>query len=342
MTDGGSARANAASGVLRQTGSLPSRSQAGAVGVLAVAAEQLVAPLAGEDDLDVAGRLLRNEIDGHDRRVADRRIEVVDDLFVAVGEVLQRAGQLDVVDVEMRGDGGGVLQFGVARHVEADGERLDARRQLGGDRRDDRRVDAAGKEAAQRHVREHMRRDRVLDRLAQPQLLFGVGALRRCEHRTVVGVDFGMFAVAEHIAALGQDADVAGERVRLRDVLEGQVVLQERGVDLEAVVARIEEIGLHFAGEDIAVRRFAVVERLDAEGVASGHQDAGFAVVEQEGEHPAQAVDERRAVGGVERDDRLDLRAGAEDGPAGNQLVAQLEVVVDLAVVDGEIAAVFS
>ena len=31
LTDGGSARANAASGVLRQTGSLPSRSQAGAV-----------------------------------------------------------------------------------------------------------------------------------------------------------------------------------------------------------------------------------------------------------------------------------------------------------------------
>ena len=48
------------------------------------------------------------------------------------------------------------------------------------------------------------------------------------------------------------------------------------------------------------------------------------------------------AVGGVERDDRLDLRAGAEDGPAGNQFVAQFEVVVDLAVVDGEIAAVFA
>ena len=117
-------------------------------------------------------------------------------------------------------------------------------------------------------------------------------------------------------------------------------MLQKRRVDLEAVVARVEQKRFHLAGEDMAVGRFTVVQRLDAEGVAPGHQDAGFVVVNQKGEHPAQAVDEGGAVVFVERDKRFDFRAGAERDPARNQLFAQLEVVVHLAVVDGEVAPV--
>ena len=74
-------------------------------------------------------------------------------------------------------------------------------------------------------------------------------------------------------------------------------------------------------------------QRLDAERVTGAEQFAGHGVPQREGEHAAQPLQHVGAPVVVAGDDGLAVAVGGEDGTVpGAQFVAQLEVVVDLAV----------
>src|SRR5262249_27899474 len=80
--------------------------------------------------------------------------------------------------------------------------------------------------------------------------------------------------------------------------------------------------------------RVMVVEGLLAGAVAGEEQLLTATIEDREGEHPVQAVEARRAPLLVRVDDHLGVRAGAEVVAAVLELVAELDVVVDLAVRD--------
>ena len=84
----------------------------------------------------------------------------------------------------------------------------------------------------------------------------------------------------------------------------------------------------------------AVVERLDPVAVAREHEATARRVPDRDREHPAQPLGEAGAVLLVEMDERLGVGVGAERVPGARELVAQLGVVVDLAVLDDDDAAV--
>ena len=85
----------------------------------------------------------------------------------------------------------------------------------------------------------------------------------------------------------------------------------------------------------------AVVERLDPEAVAREHEPAAVGVPHRDREHPAQPLGEARAVLLVEVDEHLGVGVRGAEAVAGRlELRAQLGVVVDLAVLDDDDAAV--
>ena len=97
---------------------------------------------------------------------------------------------------------------------------------------------------------------------------------------------------------------------------------------------------LDLGGEGEAVRGVGAVERLDAHAVARQHEAAVGAVPERDREHPAQVAHEVGAVLLVEVHDRLRVALGRERVAARGQVAPQLGEVEDLAVEDGEDAAV--
>ena len=123
--------------------------------VAVVAAEHLVAAVAGEGHRHFAARHLREVHRGDGRAVGERLVVVPDQL----GQNRQGV-RLDDLLVVPRAEEGGRLA-GVGRLVElldgkADRERVDRLgRQLLHQARDDRRIDAAGEKRAQRHVAPH-------------------------------------------------------------------------------------------------------------------------------------------------------------------------------------------
>lgn len=74
-------------------------------------------------------------------------------------------------------------------------------------------------------------------------------------------------------------------------------------------------------------------QRLDAERVTCAEQFTGLGIPQREREHAAQPPDDVGAPVVVAGDDRLAVAVGGEGGAVpGGELLAQLEVVVDLAV----------
>src|SRR5207247_10401718 len=80
-----------------------------------------------------------------------------------------------------------------------------------------------------------------------------------------------------------------------------------------------------------------VVERLDAEAVARAEKTALRLIPDREGEHAAELVDTRRSPLAVRAEDDLRVRRRPKLTLA--DLSAELEVVVDLAVVGDPVAA---
>ena len=129
-------------------------------------------------------------------------------------------------------------------------------------------------------------------------------------------------------------ADVAEDRVRRRDRVEGEERLERVEVDLAAR----ERTELRRERELAGV--VAVVERLDPVAVAREHEPARPGVPDRDGEHAAQAARELRPVLLVEVHEHLRVGMGAERVPLALELAPQLGVVVDLAVLDDDAGAV--
>ena len=141
--------------------------------MLAVAAEQLVGAHAGQDHLDAAlagGLAHEQRVDRG--RVAYRLVEHVDHARQQADDV-RRDLDLVQVDAEPRRDlprVDGVVGHGLQPLVfgpEGDGVGVDPLACLVRQHGDDARVQAAGQEARHRHVRDEVRRDRLLDHRAQ-------------------------------------------------------------------------------------------------------------------------------------------------------------------------------
>ena len=130
----------------------------------------------------------------------------------------------------------------------------------------------------------------------------------------------------------GQDALDAGEDgPHAGGELELEELVACFASDATADEVAVEE-GARLGGEGETLRQLGDVERLDAECVAGqGHRTRG-AVVDRDGEHPAEMLGVGSASGEPEVQRCFAVAAGGEAG--GGQARPQLQVVVDLAVGD--------
>ena len=178
-----------------------------------------------------------------------------------------------------------------------------------------------------------------LDRVAEPRAelldelgLVAVAHLGWPGPREALDRD-GAVLPDEHVPGR-QLADVAEDRVRRGDRVEREERLERVGVDLAA------RQGAQLGREAQLAADVAVVERLDPVAVAREDEAAARRVPDRDGEHPAQPLGEAGAVLLVEMDERLGVGVGAEGVAGARELVAQLGVVVDLAVLDDDDGAV--
>jgi hypothetical protein len=115
------------------------------------------------------------------------------------------------------------------------------------------------------------------------------------------------------------------------DIAEGEVLINGGGIEARPKI-RITEKRAKFRGEEKFSPMVGVVERFDAQGIASEDESFFAGVPDGEGEH---AVESRETVGpvfspGLEEDFRIGL--GAESGPAGFEIAAEFDVVIDLSI----------
>src|SRR5688572_25067733 len=229
--------------------------------------------------------------------------------------------------------------------VEADRERGDARAGRGGRGDDDARVDAAREKEPERHVRNHLLRDRRADQRAQ--LL-----ARSLDRRSSRLSGYGQAPVA---AWGGQCAGIGrvDELVRRRELVAALVQRLRRGhvpvaqevvagaaVDLElrGLQSRLDGLELRREGESSSV--VVIIEGLDAWAVAVEAKLSLARVPDDDREHAVDPLDE---VGApfeirVQRDFRIRVRQKYMTEL--KQGALELAVTVDLAVEDDPARAV--
>ncbi len=236
------------------------------------------------------------------------------------------------------GDQARAVELVEARLLEADREGLHPRPFLArGERRQPGRVDAAGEQHPDRDVGDQVGADRVAQRLAQlpreavDRAAPGFGGGDRARAR--VALPAHLSAAPGEQRARGQLARLGEDRQRRRDRVEGEIGGDGPGVDL-AREAGLLQHRLQLGGEGERPVRDAVVEGLDPEAVAGEQQAPLPGVPERDREHAPQPLEEAVAVLLVEMDEDLGVAVGGEPVPEPLQLLAQLAVVVDLAVLD--------
>ena len=101
------------------------------------------------------------------------------------------------------------------------------------------------------------------------------------------------------------------------------------------------EDGLRLGREEEPIAILAVIQRLLADAIARQHQPTPRRIPDGNGKHPAHLLESSLAEFRVERGNHLGVGRGREPAATAPQLVAQLHVVVDLAVLHhGDAAAV--
>jgi hypothetical protein len=247
----------------------------------------------------------------------------------------------------MEGEAKDPAGLGGARHLAFLVPRLEAHGVAGqvvtlflGQGRNQRGIDPAGEQQPDRDVGQKL----ALDPLAE-QVVIGLDrildrALEALDHRLdVAGEAMRHGLEVDHQEmARRQAMDPLPEGVRRGHEAERQEGLEGVRVDAEArLVLPLE--GPDLGGEDqAAIRHDAVIDRLDAEGVAGEIELARLEIDRGEGEHAVQAGDGRRhAVGGEAFHQRLGIGMAA---PVDLELTAEVQVIVDLAVIGHPPAAV--
>src|SRR5262245_57648564 len=228
--------------------------------------------------------------------------------------------------------------------LEADREGADPIAALGsGERRQSRRVDPAGEPHADRDIGDQACPDRV----PQPAAELRRERLLRLRPHLFRG-DGGRAGVAAqlHLAVLGDERVAGGQLARLIEDrqrggyrVEGEEGLKRGGVDLPGE-AGLADQRLELGGKGELATGDAVVEGLDAEPVAREDQAAVASVPDRDREHPAQRVHEAGAPVLIEVDEDLGAAVGGGCVSPPAELLPELAVVVDLAVLDHLDAAV--
>ena len=124
--------------------------------------------------------------------------------------------------------------------------------------------------------------------------------------------------------------DPCEHRLFAHGELEGQILGKGTRVGLDVLQERDERLGFRGEVEDAVHDR--VVERLDPEPVARGEQPALVLIPDREGEHAAQMIDGIQIVPVVGGQDGLGIRV-APELPVRTQRLAQLDIIVDLAII---------
>ena len=210
-------------------------------GIPVITGEHLVGALAGLHDLDVFGHFLGQQIEG-DAVVADHRLAHGADRTVEGGQHAVGAdADLMVVGAESLGDEVGVFELvalDASDGFEADGERgQPVLAGLGEEPDDQAGVDAAGEQAAHRHVGDEASFDREAQRGQNRVLPIAFGPV--CPFVATAEVGRPVGRGGGRTVGLDRDerrgrylAHPAQDRVRRRHHgMEGEVVVQRDGVD---------------------------------------------------------------------------------------------------------------
>ena len=112
----------------------------------------------------------------------------------------------------------------------------------------------------------------------------------------------------------------------------GEVFFQRERVDVSRATRVLEQRG-EFAGEAEGVAFMKIIERLFAEAVAAAEEASAFAIVDDEGPHAVEALDEIVAplAVGVEQDFGVGM-VGRELAAEPHEFGAEFGVVVDFAI----------
>ena len=236
------------------------------------------------------------------------------------------------------------LQLVEGALLEPDRERAHAVRALARRERGERRgVDAARQHHADRDVRDEVRAHGVAQALAQleRQLLLALGALvaGRDRARARVAAQPRLAPLDDQQVAGRQLARLAEDRQRRGDRVEGEVGLERVDVDVARHLGLAQQ-RLQLGGERQHPVLDPVVERLDPEAVAREHQPLLELVPQRDREHPAQVLDEGGPALLVEMHEHLGVAVRPELVAGVLQPLAQVAVVVDLAVLHDLDAAV--
>ncbi|ARF89170.1 uncharacterized protein BCN122_II2427 [Burkholderia cenocepacia] len=264
-----------------------------------VAAEQLVAAVAGQAYLHVPARQFGDEKGRDLRRIGERLVVDRRQLRHDAERMVGGHVKLGMARAEMARDGLRITGFVVAGLVEADRKRVDRRRRLRLHQRDDRRrIDAARQERAERHVGLHLPRDGLAQDRVELADGFVGGAFERLRAARLDRLfERPVRAQARRVARMfeldvragRQLADAAIDRVRRGHARLAQVQAQRVAVD-RAVEARVAAQCLQLGREHQRVADPAVVERLLADPVACERQHPRRAIPQREREHAGRAA----------------------------------------------------
>ena len=304
--------------------------------VLPVAAQELVGPLAGERDRDVARSELRQREEAERREVREGLVHEPGELLEVDRLLRERQLELVVLRPEVVGDEAGVGELVPLTGLgEADGERLHRLGHVTRHEPDDHaRVDATAQHRAERDVA-HQPQPHGLVELGE-QALGGLLEAHRDGRRHGVGpvrLRARSAAVDDQPVAGQQLADARERRHRARHEPEAE----ERVDRLVVEVVRHEaarEDALQLGREDQEIAGFRVVERLDAEAVARDHRPPFAPVPDGRAELAAQVLRIPGAVLLVEVRQDLRVAAARERVTASLEAGADVLVVVELAVLD--------
>ena len=196
------------------------------------------------------------------------------------------------------------------------------------------RVEPAAQEGAHLNVAHHVQAQRLDDLLVElvDQLRLAHGCMFGFEREVPIRAHLRGAALLENEQmSRRQLHDVAEHRERRRNEAQREILIQCR--EIQPAKARIErEQRLDFRAEREALRLRDVEERLLTKVIARCEQPLLARIPECESEHAAQVLEQTIAVRFVQADDHFAIAHRHESMAVRLELLAQLQVVVDLAV----------